>query len=471
MAQQLQKKFIGNDQVDGSKLLLLNGQTIRKLDGSGVEYDVVADIESQISAEESRALAAESALASDIADVNTRVDNVLSNVDGVALNSLSEIVTAFQTADNDLNGAITLLASDLDTRIDGVDATVAGIDGRLTTAEGNISNLQGEKVNKSGDTMSGILRVEDNVNNQNYTQVEFGSIMLNSSDLGSGDNLSGTFNGGSIVLEKENAGVIYHAEVNFDSMILTYDDGVNGPVPAMPTMPEMLTTKAYVDQEISALSSGGVASVQSELDATQVGAGLGTDGSYTAPVGSNYLGSAVSLKDADSKLDAQIKVVADGLAQEILDRVADVDAEESRALSAEGLLQSDINAVASDLAQEILDRVADVDAEETRAINAENALDARVSTLENALEPVWTRQKFDLTATNISNGYIDLAQNAIAESIHAFVDRLAIHQGEDFTVSVVGGVTRITFAGDLVSPGQSQLDANDNIYVRYQYLA
>lgn len=98
-------------------------------------------------------------------------------------------------------------------------------------------------------------------------------------------------------------------------------------------------------------------------------------------------------------------------------------------------------------------------------------VEGRVQTLETALKPTWARVKFDLTATNISNGYVDLAHNAIGESIHAFVDRLAIHQGEDFTISVVSGVTRITFAGDLVSPGQSQLDANDNIYVRYQYLA
>jgi hypothetical protein len=102
------------------------------------EFDLIASIEDQIAAEESRALAAEGVLASDIADVNTRVDNVLSNVDGVALNSLAEIVTAFQAADSDLNGAITLLASDLDTRIDGVDSTVAAIDARLTTAESDI---------------------------------------------------------------------------------------------------------------------------------------------------------------------------------------------------------------------------------------------------------------------------------------------------------------------------------------------
>ena len=54
----------------------------------------------------------------DIVAVNTRVDNVLSNVDGVALNSLSEIVTAFQQADSDLNGAITTLATSATTAID-----------------------------------------------------------------------------------------------------------------------------------------------------------------------------------------------------------------------------------------------------------------------------------------------------------------------------------------------------------------
>lgn len=97
--------------------------------------------------------------------------------------------------------------------------------------------------------------------------------------------------------------------------------------------------------------------------------------------------------------------------------------------------------------------------------------ESRIDAIETALQPTWARIKFDLSAGDISNGYVNLPHEAIGESIHAFVDRLAIHQGEDFTISVVSGVTRITFAGDLVSPGQSQLDANDNIYVRYQYLA
>jgi hypothetical protein len=108
---------------------------------------------------------------------------------------------------------------------------------------------------------------------------------------------------------------------------------------------------------------------------------------------------------------------------------------------------------------------------ETEVQGALEDHESRIDSLETAMAPTWGRVKFDLTATNISNGYVDLAHEAIGESIHAFVDRLAIHQGEDFSISVVGGVTRITFTGDLVSPGQSSLDASDNIYVRYQYMA
>lgn len=51
--------------------------------------------------------------------------------------------------------------------------------------------------------------------------------------------------------------------------------------------------------------------LQAELDATQVGAGLGANGSYSATTGTTYISGATSLVDADNKLDGALKAVND----------------------------------------------------------------------------------------------------------------------------------------------------------------
>jgi hypothetical protein len=233
--------------------------------------------------------------------------------------------------------------------------------------------------------------------------------------------------------------------------------------------------------------------LQNEIDATQTGAGLEPDGSFLADPGAAYTSGSSSLFGAIGDLDSALNGV-EGIVTDLQDDVADLQTLGGAGAGATNLGSftgstiadnQSIKSALQDLETAHENHVNDAtDAHDASAIsvspavngqsNVQGALEdheSRIDSLETALAPTWTRQKFDLNATNISNGYIDLAQNAIGESIHAFVDRLAIHQGEDFTISVVGGVTRITFAGDLVSPGQSQLDANDNIYVRYQYLA
>jgi len=66
--------------------------------------------------------------------------------------------------------------------------------------------------------------------------------------------------------------------------------------------------------QIDDLSGGGDGSIQSvrdEVDATQTGAGLEADGSYVADATTEYLGDATSLKDADKKLDVEIKGLED----------------------------------------------------------------------------------------------------------------------------------------------------------------
>ena len=116
--------------VDGI-LYLGTGSSVVPVGGS--HYATAAALSTEISnrtsavsSENSRAVAAELAL-------GTRIDNVLSNVDGAALDSLTEVVSAFQSADSSLNGAITSLASSASS------ALTAEVN-RATAAEGVIAS-------------------------------------------------------------------------------------------------------------------------------------------------------------------------------------------------------------------------------------------------------------------------------------------------------------------------------------------
>lgn len=135
--------------------------------------------------------------------------------------------------------------------------------------------------------------------------------------------------------------------------------------------------------------------IQGELDDTQTGAGLDSNGSYIVPTGTTYLDASTSLADATLKLDVAVN-----------------DAVQNNA-----------------------------------------------------------KERFVLSGTDITNQYIDLAHEAIANSLMAYVDRLAIHEGasEDYTLSVVAGKTRISFANAIATGGLEALEAGDVINVKYTY--
>ena len=72
--------------------------------------------------------------------------------------------------------------------------------------------------------------------------------------------------------------------------------------------------KGYDGTAIISFASGGNTGIlQTEIDTIESGAGLGTDGSYTAPAGNNYLGSATNINQATGLLDAQIKTNTDAI--------------------------------------------------------------------------------------------------------------------------------------------------------------
>lgn len=267
------------------------------------------------------------------------------------------------------------------------------------------------------------------------------------------------------------------------------------------------------------------AGIQSELDATQAGAGLGVDGGYTAPVGSAHLGSATSLKDADSKLDAAIsaetnarqtavsnleqgladldaamtqgfddaqaytdsKVAAlvdgapalldtlnelaaaigddENFASNIMTAVANETAAREAAITAEASARatadSDLQAAIDAEEQARIDAVAAEQAAREEADDAESA--ARIAEL-----PRFAKVRYTLTSTDITNGYVDLDHVALGNSANVFIDRLACHESDDYTLSTVDGVTRVTFSESFMTGGEAP-EAGDLFRCSYAY--
>ena len=110
-----------------------------------------------------------------------------------------------------------------------------------------------------------------------------------------------------------------------------------------PTSSLHAATKAYVDS-VSSTASG----LQTELDATQAGAGLGANGAYTANGSANYISSVTTLQAADNALDAQIKTNADNIASNDSD-ISSLQSSVSTNSSDISTLQSNVSTAQSDI--------------------------------------------------------------------------------------------------------------------------
>jgi hypothetical protein len=83
----------------------------------------------------------------------------------------------------------------------------------------------------------------------------------------------------------------------------------------------------------------------------------------------------------------------------------------------------------------------------------------------------WNKENLTLNGTDITNQYKDLAFEAVPSSLQISISGNPQIDGVDYTSSVVGGVTRITFSGDLVTTGDSALISGDIINAQYQVRA
>jgi len=127
------------------------------------------------------------------------------------------------------------------------------------------------------------------------------------------------------------------------------------------------TLQGNIDSEASSRASADTA-LQAAVDAVETGAGLGSDGSYTANSSTNYITSAGSLVAADEALDAQIKTNADAISSEASTRA-----------SADTTLQSNIDSEASSRASADTTLQSNIDAEETARQSADSTLQTNIN--------------------------------------------------------------------------------------------
>jgi hypothetical protein len=111
----------------------------------------------------------------------------------------------------------------------------------------------------------------------------------------------------------------------------------------------------------------------------------------------------------------------------------------------------------------------EIDVTSKQIKNLADATDASDAVNKSQLDSIvqFNKETKVVDSTILSNEYVDLAFLAKPNSIVMFVGRLAMIEGSDYSVSVVEGVTRVTFLAPMLVPSEEALELDDVIHFTY----
>ena len=176
-----------------------------------------------------------------------------------------------------------------------------------------------------------------------------------------------------------------------------------------------ITAEQTARQNADATLSSRATALETEMTATQAGAGLAVDGSYAAPTGTSYLNASSSLKDASIKLDAAI------------------DAEKTRALGIEGSLQTQITSEAASRVSGDSALQSSLAAEVARAVAAEGVLSTNVTANATAISNEATARQ---NADQSLQSQIDfITANTDSAALDSLTEIVAAFQAADGTIT------------------------------------
>lgn len=321
-------------------------------------------------------------LAGDAA-LNTRIDGVQAELDASQLGAGLNVDGTFTTPENTTYLAEATSLKDAAAKLDAALTTeVARAQGTEAALQSALNNEAQLRADGDANLQAQIQAYIDGKVDQNTTQDQAEAAARIAADAALQSELDQTqasigldTDGKLIPISGTNymdgASTVFGAAVNLDLNIKRIDDAVAAESVARATadtnFQNSLNTEITNRQAVDDAQ-------QQEINTIEAGAGLETDGTYASPTDSNYLNTAVSLKDADYKLDAAVKGNSDqivSLQTTTADLQTQLTAEVQRAQAAE-------STESTARAQGDATNAAAITAEQTRAQTAETGLQAAI---------------------------------------------------------------------------------------------
>lgn len=491
---QIKKGFIAANAIDGSKLKLLNNEAIRAAQADGADVELMKlDDSNVLQFLKMPQVSADPSQGNDVAR-KSYVDAQVSAAGDSAAAGLASEQSARESADSGLQSAIDTEKGRIDAILSAATADadsfaeivnlINSVDTESDSAFGSyVLSNNAALAQESADRAAGDAGLASDVADEASARQSADTALQGNLDQEVADRQAA-----DSAEQSAREGADATLQGNIDAEASTRgnaDSALSGRLDVLEADP---VTKSYVDTwggDEANTRSAADANLQSQID------------NLTSNMDPAALDSLTEIVTAFQAADSDMTAAVTALGTSASSAVA---AEESRATAAEGVLQAAIDAEVSRAqgqeaaidtrftnneaasAAEVSNRQAavsaeqsareaedatlqgNIDSEESAREAADSALDVRV----DALEAVTSRkEKIVLSAGDASNGYVDLAVTCKTDSEMVFIGSLYAHDGDDYTVSTVGGKTRITFAGPLAAGGASEMAENEIVYVRY----
>lgn len=217
-----------------------------------------------------------------------------------------------------------------------------------------------------------------------------------------------------------------------------------------------------------------LSNIDSLVSLSGVVAGSTNLGSFTGSIIANSRTIKAALQDLETYIETNVSGEFVDSGFRIIDNIDDSKkiafiADDISTLTTRTITMPDENVDLGDIST----LISDLGTETTTRISEDSALSSRITVLES-ITPV--KEKFLMNALPTNLTYIDLAHEAIELTLQVSIDRLLLHEDDDYTVSIEEVspdvfVTRLTWVGDVAIGGSQALDTTDTIRVKYYYQA